>query len=248
MRTQIFLLYVRPEGFSSLSSQILDFRDPVQIYVANSVSRENAPEVPLQKERTPRRRSCISIILGQPSVVEKVHAGQTSLLAVCDIPAIPHCPPAHGGMYFSSVTQKFPDIFRFPAHTYFPFSCKYCYREENASFGAEKGEMIYESYRYRSPGRRPGPHRHSKGDPPDPEDSGGRPITDNTDTVGAFLLFHAGSGEAKPLEWYIMMVHNDRSVNFKYPFKFVSPSHTRTIFHYFPRIELFRFCPFHSHF
>ena len=49
---------------------------------------------------------------------------------------------------------KFPDIFRFPAHTYFPFSCKYCYREENASFGAEKGEMIYESYRYRSPGRR----------------------------------------------------------------------------------------------
>lgn len=48
---------------------------------------------------------------------------------------------------------KFPDILRFPAHTYFPFSCKYCYREENASFGAEKGEMIYESYRYRSPGR-----------------------------------------------------------------------------------------------
>ena len=154
MRTQIVLLYVRPEGFSSLSSQILDFRNPVQIYAANSVSRENAPEVPSQKERAPRRRSCISIILGQPSMVEKVHAGQTSLLAVCDIPAIPHCPPAHGGMYFSSVTQKFPDIFRFPAHTYFPFSCKYCYREENASFGAEKGEMIYESYRYRSPGRR----------------------------------------------------------------------------------------------
>lgn len=51
--TQIVLLYVRPEGFSSLSSQILDFRDPVQIYVANSVSRENAPEVPSQKERDP---------------------------------------------------------------------------------------------------------------------------------------------------------------------------------------------------
>lgn len=102
-----FLLYVRPEGFSSLSSQILDFRNPVQIYAANSVSRENAPEVPTQKERTPRRRACISIIFGQPSVVEKVPAGQTSLLAVCDIPAIPHCPPAHGGMYFSSVTQNF---------------------------------------------------------------------------------------------------------------------------------------------
>lgn len=105
--TQIVLLYVRPEGFSSLSSQILDFRKPVQIYAANSVSRENAPEVPSQKERTPRRRACISIIWGQPSVVEKIHAGQTSLLAVCDIPAIPHCPPAHGGMYFSSVTQNF---------------------------------------------------------------------------------------------------------------------------------------------
>lgn len=135
------------------------FRNPVQIYAANSVSRENALEVPTQEERDPRRRSCISIILGQPSVAEKVHAGQASLLAICGIPAIPHCPPAHGGMYFSSVTQKFPDIFRFPAHTYFPFSCKYCYREENASFGAEKGEMIYESYRYRSPGRRLGYNR-----------------------------------------------------------------------------------------
>lgn len=105
--TQTVLLYVRAEGFSSLSSQILDFRNPVQIYAANSVSRENAPEVPSQKGRTSRRRSCISIILGQPSVVEKVPAGQTSLLAVCGIPAISHCPPAHGRMYFSSVTQNF---------------------------------------------------------------------------------------------------------------------------------------------
>ena len=107
------------------------------------------------------------------------------------------------------VMQDFPDMFRLPAHTYFPFSCKYCYREENASFSAEKGEMIYESYRYRSPGRRPGPHRHSK--PPYPEDSGGRPVADNMDTLADFLLFHAGSGEAKPLEWYIMT----EVVNFK---------------------------------
>lgn len=160
--TQIVLLYVRPEGFSSLSSQILDFRNPVQIYAANSVSRENAPEVPSQKERPPSEEVRVSIILGQPSVAEKVHAGQASLPAICDIPAMgrtfslwsrtcPHrnCPPDITRL----VMQDFPDMFRFPAHTYFPFSCKYCYREENASFGAEKGEMIYESYRYRSPGR-----------------------------------------------------------------------------------------------
>ena len=153
MRTQIVLLYVRPEGFSSLSSQIVDFRNPVQIYAANSVSREKCPGSPHTGGTGPSEEILYLHHLGQPSVVEKVHAGQVSLLAVCDIPAIPHCPPAHGGMYFSSVTQKFPDILRFPAHTYFPFSCKYCYREENASFGAEKGEMIYESYRYRSPGR-----------------------------------------------------------------------------------------------
>lgn len=90
---------------------------------------------------------------------------------------------------------------------------------------------------------RPGPHRHSKGDPPDPEDSGGRPVTDNTDTVGDFLLFHAGSGEAKPLEWYIMMVHNDRSVNFKYPFKFVSPSPFKLHFSLFSQNRVISFLP-----
>lgn len=31
------------------------------------------------------------------------------------------------------------------------------------------------------------------------------------DTLADFLLFHAGSGEAKPLEWYIMT----EVVNFK---------------------------------
>mgnify|MGYP006965220172 CR=1 FL=1 len=201
--TQIVLLYVRPEGFSSLSSQILDFRNPVQIYVANSVSRENAPEVPSQKERTPRRRSCISIILGQPSVVEKVHAGQTSLLAVCDIPAIPHCPPAHGGMYFSSVTQKFPDRFRFLAHTYFPFSCKYFYRSKQR-FALQRRKE-YESNRHCTPGGRPGENRHSEGDPQNPANPGGRPVADIIDTVGEILLFYVGFGQ----EAGVVVVHRD---------------------------------------
>ena len=79
------------------------------------------------------------------------------------------------------------------------------------SLSSIKGVLIDESNRNCQTDRRPWPRCHSQGDPPHAAYPRGRPVTDNTDTVAAFLLFHAGSGEAKPLEWYIMT----EVVNFK---------------------------------
>ena len=42
---------------------------------------------------------------------------------------------------------------------------------------------------------RPGPGGHPQGDPPHHAHPGGRPVTDDIDTVGKILLRYAGSGK-----------------------------------------------------
>ena len=51
---------------------------------------------------------------------------------------------------------------------------------------------------------RSGPRRDSQGDPPHHAHPGGRPVTDNMDTVGDVLLWDAGSGKTNWSGWYIM--------------------------------------------
>lgn len=47
--------------------------------------------------------------------------------------------------------------------------------------------------------RRPGPCRHSQGNPPHPPHPRGRPVTENMDTVGTILLLPPGPGQTPRL-------------------------------------------------
>ena len=65
-------------------------------------------------------------------------------------------------------------------------------------------EKINESNWNRAPDRRSGKNCHSERDPSHSAYPRGQPVADNMDTVADFLLFHAGSGKKRLVEWYIM--------------------------------------------
>ena len=72
----------------------------------------------------------------------------------------------------------------------------------------ELWEEWYESHRNCPQDRRPGPGGHPQGDPPHPEDPGGRPVTDNIGTVGTILLRHERFSQTAGMG----VVHSDEMV------------------------------------
>lgn len=68
-----------------------------------------------------------------------------------------------------------------------------------------KGEENYESNRHRTTGGRSGQNRHSKGDQKNPTHPRGRPVADDTDTVGAVLFWTVRLGETAG----VVVVHRD---------------------------------------
>ena len=120
-----------------------------------------------------------------------------------------------GGIFFAKRKPPAVPAASIPAgqsREFFPALHIFCYFADNRSVITGKWRnQIHESNRHSQAHRRPRPGGDPQGDPQDPADPGGRPVTDNMDTMGAFLLFHAGSGKKRLVEWYIMA----EVVNFK---------------------------------